>query len=90
MSRETTLFINLLGHSIAVLYTLYQAYTHFDDQSTFVWCLTTAAWISIAGYRSNQFIKLKADFKEVVEESIEISLMIKESVDALKKDTVKK
>lgn len=84
MTTKTRLLINLFSHTAAVLFTLYAAVKHIDDMHVFTWCLTSAAWIGIAGYRNSSLIKVQAEFDNLLDEATIAALQIREKVRRLK------
>lgn len=68
----------------AVLFTLYAAATHMDDIRVFTWCLTSAVWIGIAGYRNSTLIKVQAEMNDLLEEATITALQIREKVRRLR------
>lgn len=84
MSRETKLFINIISHFAAALFTVYLGSKYAKDFDAFSWSLTTAIWIGIAGHRNGQLIKAKYAFNEVIQEAMDAAMEIKETVNTLK------
>lgn len=77
MSRETSLFINLFVHFIAVSAALFLTYNHINEPDVIIYCVTLILWIGVAGHRNSQLIKTKYAFKEVLEEAMKDTIQIK-------------